>query len=490
MKLNAVIYGTAVAVTAISFAAQANEFKPGSVRALGMGGSNVASTKGVDASYWNPAAYGFFGEEAVSADGKSVDNNDMANKDFGFETNVDAGVYLFGPLAKNYNSASTLPSLANQTSGTQFGTQQIQDAAKLVTGLSGLDPNPAGVNILAGATVGARVSSFGIGARVAVDINNAVSIDNTNVGLDVFGSFTNGLTLPALAPVTYFNTAQANSMVATLTTTGANPLTVGQANAVVSAYDAALFLDPTAAGQQQTMVDALTTIVSAGGDLTQNKTSLSTRGVALSEVGVTYGYAIDENLSVGTVLKYMQADIIAVDVALLGNNNNSATNFDRTNVETSTGFGVDLGVLYRIPSWQLGLTARNLNKPSFSHSSGYVYEMKPQAKLGAAWIPSDTFTFELGYDLTKNTGAVANSESQYWNVGMEWDAFKVLALRVGAFQNTAQSDIGLVPTVGLGLNLWAARIDLAGAMSTKKEVVDGNEVPVYAMASLAVTVDF
>jgi len=97
---------------------------------------------------------------------------------------------------------------------------------------------------------------------------------------------------------------------------------------------------------------------------------------------------------------------------------------------------------------------------------------------------------EVGYDLTKNAGAVANSESQYWNVGMEWDAFKVLALRVGAFQNTAQSDIGLVPTVGLGLNLWAARIDLAGAMSTKKEVVDGNDVPVYAMGSLAVTVDF
>ncbi|OIQ00595.1 MAG: hypothetical protein AUK35_01730 [Zetaproteobacteria bacterium CG2_30_46_52] len=488
MKLNAVIYGAAVAVTAISFAAQANEFKPGSVRALGMGGSNVASTKGVDASYWNPAAYGFFGEEAVTADGKSVDNNGMANKDFGLEVNVDAGAYLFGPLSANIDKASALPTSTLGATGT-FNSAQIADAAALVKGLSELDPAPAGMNALAGGTVGARVSNYGLGFRAAVDLNNAVSIDNKNVGLDLFSSFAGGISSPVLPTLSYFNGTQSTQLQASLVASG---LAAGEANAVIFAYDAALNIDPTAGGQQQAMADALVTMANASavGDLTQNNTSLSTRGVVISEVGFTYGYAIDENLSVGTVLKYMQADIISEDILLLGNNSTDATTFDRNNIETSTGFGLDLGVMYRIPSWQFGLTARNLNKPTFEHTSGYVYEMKPQAKFGAAWIPSDTFTLEVGYDLTKNAGAVANSESQYWNVGMEWDAFKVLALRVGAFQNTAQSDIGLVPTVGLGLNLWAARIDLAGAMSTKKEVVDGNDVPVYAMGSLAVTVDF
>ncbi len=51
-----------IAVAASLFAASevsATEFRASTVRALGMGGSNVASTKGVNAAYWNPAAYGF-----------------------------------------------------------------------------------------------------------------------------------------------------------------------------------------------------------------------------------------------------------------------------------------------------------------------------------------------------------------------------------------------------------------------------------------------
>ncbi|MDX8384499.1 MAG: hypothetical protein R8M45_10485, partial [Ghiorsea sp.] len=99
-------------------------------------------------------------------------------------------------------------------------------------------------------------------------------------------------------------------------------------------------------------------------------------------------------------------------------------------------------------------------------------------------------TLEAGYDLTENQGAVADSLSQYWNIGLEWDAWDVLAIRLGAFENIAQSDIGLVQTVGLGLNLWAMRIDLAVAQSTNKVVLNGSEVPTYAQGSLALNIDF
>jgi len=489
MKLKHILGGLLMC----GFAAQASaaEFKAASVRALGMGGSNIASTNGVDASYWNPAAYGFFAEDGSGADVKSVDNNRMADKDWGVDLNVDAGIYVFGPIAANLNAAEALPtSVLSLTPTTQFNSKQIVDAAALVNGLASLDSSPQGVNFLGGVSLGARVGSYGISYRTTGDFNNSIAIDNTNVGLDLFTAFGGGVsvpTIPALA-VNYFNNTQIGQLQAALVSSG---LTAGEANAVIIGYDAALSADPSASGNQADMIAALITMADAitAGNLTNNNTTLSTRGVAISEVGFTYGHAIDHNFSIGGVVKYLQADIIALDVNVLGQGIDSTT-FNTGVVETSTGVGLDLGLMYRLPSWQFGLTAKNVNGPSFEHSSGYVYEMKPQAKAGVAWIPMDTLTVEVGFDLTENQGAVADSLSQYWNVGVEWDVFHVVALRVGAFQNIAQSDIGLVPTVGLGFNLWALRVDMAAAISTNSVNIGGDSVPVYGMGSLALAADF
>jgi hypothetical protein len=313
-----------------------------------------------------------------------------------------------------------------------------------------------GADAFIDATVGARVANYGIGIHDAFDANVSLSIDNTNVGFgNVFTTIGGGAIKATLPAPTYFTAAQQTSMVSILTSSG---LTAGEANAVVFAYDTALAADPTAAGQQQQNFDAMVTIVNASGtDIANNATALSTRGVNIAEVGFTYGYAISDELSVGGVLKYMKADIIATDVKIFAQNNGVSIN--QTNIETSTDFGLDLGVMYRLPTWQFGLTVRNINTPSFKHSGAgtfsgkpYTYELKPQAKVGAAWIPTDTVTVELGYDLTKNEGAAPSSQSQYWNIGAEWDVFSIVALRLGAFQNTAQTDRGLVPTLGLGFN--------------------------------------
>ncbi|MDQ7003671.1 MAG: conjugal transfer protein TraF [Ghiorsea sp.] len=487
MNLKYMMSGLMVAVLGLPAMAQAAEFAPSSVRALGMGGSSVASTHGVDASYWNPAAYGFFGE-ALS----EVDNNQLSEKDFGVELDVGVSGNIFGPLDANRIKLETLPDPSALTGG--LSSAQIQDAAAVVSGISSLDTAPMGVNVFANGTLGARVSNYGLGVRTAVDLNSSITIDNVNVGFaDIFNTFTNGAVLPATPAPTYFTAVQVNTMANDLVSSAG--LTSGEANAVVAAYDLALAADPTAAGQQQQNADAMNTITNAAGtDLANNNTALSLRGVAVTEVGFTYGYAINERLSVGGVIKLMQADIIASDTKLF--NTSSSVSFDQNNVETSTDFGLDLGVMYRIPSWQVGLTIKNINTPSFEHSgvgtfSGtpYLYELKPQAKFGAAWMPIDTVSVELGYDLTENEGAIASSKSQYWNFGAEWDAWNILALRLGAFENMSQN-IGLVTTAGLGLNLWAVRLDLGVAVSSTKVVFEGNEVPAYAAAALAIAVDF
>jgi hypothetical protein len=54
----------------------------------------------------------------------------------------------------------------------------------------------------------------------------------------------------------------------------------------------------------------------------------------------------------------------------------------------------------------------------------------------------------------------------------------------------SQSDIGMVTTAGLGINMWAARLDIAAAMSTKTMTFEGDDVPTYLSGSVALAIDF
>jgi len=507
MNMNKVLAGVAISATVFGSIGVAAEFKPASVRSLGMGGSNVASTNGVDATYWNPAAYGFFAED--SADMKAMDNNGMADKNFGLGLEVGLGISLFGPIAENLNKLANLQAATGSTSAGLNATE-LQSFAKFSKTFGSLNPDVGGYNIQGGAAVEARVLNYGVGVRTAVDVNIGVAFDNQNVGMgsNLVNAFTANAALPfpvagasatldtaiiaGASPIQYFTAPQVTDLRAKLVlTAGVNG--VDEAAAIVLAYDAAMAAavvtgDPSVVGQEAVMAQTLLDLASAPGDAANNQTTIKTQGVAMSEVGFTYGYAIDESLSIGGVVKFLQADIFVNDIVAFGATN--ATNNNSAGAETKTGFGLDMGVMYRIPQWQFGLTVKNINAPSFEHSSGYLYELAPHAKIGAAWIPVDTFTLEVGYDLTENQGAVADSLSQYWNVGLEWDAWNVLAFRVGAFENIAQPDIGMVQTLGLGLNLWAARLDLAVAQSANTVLLDGSDVPTYALVSAALNIDF
>jgi len=496
MKACKIFFGlTAIALSATTVS-HATEFRSASVRALGMGGSNVATTNGVDASYWNPAAYGFFGADDSSSEMKAVDNSGLSNKDFGLGIDAGAGVSLFGPIADNVNILQNMQ-IPTGNANAGLSPSEIVAAANFTKDFSSLDPALGGLNVSVDATIGARVLNYGIGVHQFVDINAGVAFDNQNTGLGGNAAFINAFTnggatiIPGMgafaSPGGYFTVAQQDSLRTQLVNTG---YTADQAAAIVGGYDAALQAGGVPASDSAVMSDALITLATAPGDFQNNGTSIETRGVSVREIGFTYGYAINESLSIGTVIKQLSAEMIIASADAFGSTNTLSNTQDATGSETASGLGLDLGLMYRIPNWQFGLTARNVNAPSFEHSSGYVYEMKPQVKLGAAWVPSSEFSVELGYDATENEGAVSGSKSKYWNFGLEWDAWKVLALRAGAYKNMAQDDIGTVASVGLGLNLWAMRLDMAYAQSNKKVAFEGDEIPVYAMASVALAIDF
>jgi len=497
MSTKKIIYMAVATSVLAASQATATEFRASTVRALGMGGSNIASTKGVNASYWNPAAYGFFGEDDASAEAKAVDNSKLSQKVWGMNLGADGGAKLFGPL--DYNTGilkslvdpSTIPT--GQIAASNIG-QTVADVAAFSKGVASLDPAPMGLGAFVDATTGIRVANYGINVRGALDVGGTVELDNQNIRLNVLTAVAGGTATPGAAatlantPNGYFTAGQRSNMLNQLTSSGG--LTPDEAATVIAAYEAALTTNPggiSSAAAESNLIVAAT----APGDITKNKTAWAPRGALIAEVGITYGHALSERLSIGGVLKYMQAELFDQTYTILGTSGNVATSQSGLPTETSTGFGLDLGVMYRMPAWQFGLTVRNINAPSFTYTAtGYTYKLDPQAKVGAAWMPSQDFTLELGYDVTKNKGAVASDESQYMNVGLEWDAWQVVALRAGAYQNLAQSDIGLVTTLGLGVNMWAIRLDIAAAVSTKDITFEGSTSPAYAMASLEVSSDF
>ena len=93
-------------------------------------------------------------------------------------------------------------------------------------------------------------------------------------------------------------------------------------------------------------------------------------------------------------------------------------------------------------------------------------------------------------DLLQGQSSFIGYDTQRIGAGIELNPWNVLALRAGAYQNIAESDIGPVITLGAGLNLWALRIDLALASSTELTSFKDYEVPDEARLSLGIAADF
>ena len=93
-------------------------------------------------------------------------------------------------------------------------------------------------------------------------------------------------------------------------------------------------------------------------------------------------------------------------------------------------------------------------------------------------------------DLTSNDTALDDYQTQNLSLGLEWDIWRFLALRTGAYKNMAEDDIGWVYTAGLGLNFWGVRFDLAGAFSGESTNVEDDEIPSEARLAALLSFNF
>lgn len=482
-------------------------------RAMGMAGANVASTTDTTAQYYNPAAFGFFGLVGSETDkkGKTVekrlasDNNNVGRKDWGWDVvYAGAGYSAHKDLGDVITDFSDVDLDSLQTNGVQ-DEDDLRAVVNLANDLNLLREQGNGltVNVLGGTAF--RVGSFALGVRGygqgAAWVSN---VDTENLGFSM-DAVAISADIESVATTEGYN--QDISRVSLLTTDQINLLrSVNFSDAAIAAIDDIAQQEGVTQEEIAPFVSTLEDIASTSGggagstDLSDNTTTVAVTGFGLAEVPFSYGYAFNEHFAVGGNLKFMAGRVYGTQVLVFNNDTDEIMEKTQEDYEQTINFGVDLGAMARFRWVQLGIVGRNLNSPKFkgpkvTNVDGSVTKfpdvtVKPQAQAGIAFIPFETLTLEVDYDLTKNETLLGGYDTQYLRAGIEWDVFRFLALRGGVYSNMAEDDIGLVYTAGLGLNLWAVRFDVSGAMSSKTSKYDGEEYPREAHVVAGLSIDF
>lgn len=462
-------------------------------RALGMGGTGVAAVDDLPAQYYNPAAFGFFAhqppvEEQTDKGPFSVDNNALWRKDWGAEADFTFGARIHKDFAEHVNvlvehyDNGTFEDLSANGLQTEAQATALIDILNALSNLS--DPDNA---ITADATGGfsVRIKQFGIGVRTFSQVSGRLNnLDLANLGLGGTGNLNTELgNITPSGGGSVFSSAQMTQLT-----------NAGITNAAIAdqlAAQAGVSPD-----QTQLLVDALVAAQTGStGALEDNVSSLRMYGANILEIPLTFGWAFNENISIGGNLKAMIGRVYGTDALVFDDDVEDAIKNADENYEETLTWGIDLAVMVRMKMLNLGLTLRNLNSPTFDGPTvGAItysdYEIEPTATIGAAFIPFETLTFAADIDLIASETVMSDYESQMMRLGAEWDILRFLALRAGYSENLAEDDIGGLIHAGIGLNLWILRIDLAGAMSLETTEYDGDEVPREARVGFQLAADF
>src|SRR5262245_5451105 len=126
--------------------------------------------------------------------------------------------------------------------------------------------------------------------------------------------------------------------------------------------------------------------------------SLFVRTLHTSQAGVTILQSVVEGLIVGSTLKYVRGDAVAVPTE--GDTVEQA--FDRTeDVEglRSGHFDLDVGVMVDMQQLRVGFTWKNLLTPTFGDVAANTITLPRQTRLGVAYMPNDGLTLAMDLDL-------------------------------------------------------------------------------------------
>jgi hypothetical protein len=198
--------------------------------------------------------------------------------------------------------------------------------------------------------------------------------------------------------------------------------------------------------------------------------TMALRGLEARQAAFSYAYAFaDKTFAVGITGKIIQGAAYNNTAPLQGGlDPNLIDNFGRAMISTS--YGIDIGAMYRPSSWlRFGVTGKDLNQPTFDAPGGIQYKLTPQVRGGLAVNPWSTMTITADMDITSNQTLVPGLKSQVLSLGMEQTVLsEFLSFRVGTYKNVQDAGSIFTPTAGLGMRIYAFRMDLAGGYDFDK----------------------
>ena len=235
-------------------------------------------------------------------------------------------------------------------------------------------------------------------------------------------------------------------------------------------------------------------------DAALNSKSVRVRGIALVEVPLSYGYALDlgsaGKLGVGSSVKYLYGETVDKNEAVFNQAANSTlSSTDLThdiskNRKTSSTYGIDCGLLWK-PSKAvaLGLVAKNLNAPSLSTAAGEKIEVGRQVRAGLSLEPLSWLELTGDVDVFSNSTIVPGLKTQHLGGGAELHPFSCLKLRAGGYTDLAATTSGAV-TAGLSLGIPWVFLDLDGAYGLGTVKFDNKSYPTEAKVQASLNLAF
>ncbi len=500
-------------VAALSLAAaglvNAEQYGFVGARATGMAGANAASTRDATAQWHNPAAFGFMGREQWASN--AVDNGNLANQNFSMEV-----FGVGGGLTATENMGRYLDILADiQFDAFEKGTLSANgESVKSLLAVAGIvETIDSGDALYADVSAGlsAQIGRLGIGLRMFGEGAAFALPDRENLSLV---TFVDGPDLANEIRTAAINDGFNGAGYAYGVLTPDQRENLRSTLSLASADDDAIkFIDAklgelAAAGdftgeEVSGALSAFGELLPGGNSIESNQTAVVGRGFAMVEVPVSYGWALNENLSIGVTAKAMFGSVLGAQLWIFDENNEKVLDDLSDNYESSVSFGLDVGVLYRIPNFQFAFVGHNLNRPSFSGFTDTVniggveraveipdVNIDPQLTFGAAFMPSERLTLEADFELLETGTLLDGYTIQRLSFGGEVDVW-MLALRLGAYNNIAASWQDWVATAGVGARIFGVRADIGGAYSLGNSVdYGGSSIPSEARLYASIGLDF